>query len=144
MGLYLTNIAMGVTAFIGMIMLVGIVANNSILLIDFVLTYHRQGIARRQAVIDAGKVRLRPILMTAIATLIAVVPIALGAEGMEIQQPLGIVVIGGLFSSTILTLLIIPVLYTIFDDVSEDVKELTRRVFRRQTTAEQELFKNKE
>jgi len=143
-GLYLTNIALGVTAFIGMIMLVGIVANNSILLIDFVLTYHRQGIPRRQAVIDAGKVRLRPILMTALATLIAVVPIALGAEGMEIQQPLGVVVIGGLFSSTVLTLLIIPVLYTIFDDVAEDVKVLARRISRRGKPLEEELFKKEE
>jgi len=141
-GLFMTGVALGVTAFIGLIMLVGIVANNSILLIDFVLTYHRQGMPRRQAVIDAGKVRLRPILMTAIATLIAVVPIALGAEGMEIQQPLGIVVIGGLFTSTLLTLLIIPVLYTIFDDVSEDMKILARKyVLREKKPEEAELFK---
>ena len=141
-GLFITGVALGVTAFIGLIMLVGIVANNSILLIDFVLTYHRQGMPRRQAVIEAGKVRLRPILMTALATLIAVVPIALGAEGMEIQQPLGIVVIGGLFSSTFLTLLIVPVLYTIFDDVTEDVKMLVKKyLFREKKPVEPELFK---
>lgn len=143
-GLYITDVAIGVTAFIGLIMLVGIVANNSILLIDFVLHYHRQGMDRRTAVIEAGKIRLRPILMTAIATLIAVVPIALGAEGMEIQQPMGIVVIGGLVSSTLLTLLIIPVLYTIIEDVSEDVKNIVRKILRRkETTAEPKLFENK-
>jgi len=98
---------------------------------------------RRQAVIEAGKVRLRPILMTAIATLIAVVPIALGAEGMEIMQPVGIVVIGGLFTSTLLTLLIIPVLYTIFDDVSEDMKVLYRKyLLREKKPVEAELFKS--
>jgi len=140
--LYITGIPLGVTAFIGMIMLVGIVANNSILLIDFVLTYHRQGMSRREAVIQAGKVRLRPILMTALATLIAVVPIALGrAEGLEIQQPLGVVVVGGLFSSTILTLLIIPVVYTIFDDVAEDVKNLARKILKRKAEPAPELFK---
>jgi predicted RND superfamily exporter protein len=63
---------------------------------------------------------------------------------MEIQQPLGIVVVGGLFSSTILTLLIIPVLYTIFDDVAEDVKALTRRIFTRGKPVEEELFKKEE
>jgi len=129
-GLYITGIPFGVTAFIGLIMLVGLVANNSILLIDFVLTYHRRGMPRREAVLQAGKIRLRPILMTALVALIAVVPIALGrAEGLEVQQPMGIAVVGGLLSSTFLTLIIVPVLYTIFDDVAEDTPNLLKRFF---------------
>jgi len=83
---------------------------------------------RRQAIIQAGQVRLRPILMTALATLFGVLPIALGrAEGMELQQPLGIVVVGGLFSSTFLTLIIIPSVYEIMDDLALDLKNLFRR-----------------
>jgi len=118
-------------------MLVGIVATNSIVLIDFVLEYHRQGMPRREAVIEAGRVRLRPILMTALTTMLGVFPIALALEeGMEMQQPLGIAVFGGLFSSTILTLLIVPAIYTIIDDIAEDLKMLVRRVFRREKPQE--------
>lgn len=131
--LYITRTPLDVTAFIGLIMLVGIVATNSIVLIDFVIEYARQGMPRREAVVQAGKVRLRPILMTALTTMLGVFPIALAMEeGMEMQQPLGIAIVGGLFSSTFLTLLIIPVLYTIFDDVGEDMKALVRRLSRRE------------
>lgn len=127
-GLFITNISFGVTAAIGMIMLVGIVANNSIVLMDFVISYHRGGMDRREALLEAGSNRLRPILMTALATLFGVLPIALGqAEGMELQQPLGIVVVGGLISSTILTLVIIPVFYQLFDDFALDMKRIFRR-----------------
>lgn len=127
-GLYFTGVSFGVTAFIGMIMLVGIVATNSIVLMDFIIEYHRQGMERRTAIIEAGKARLRPILMTALTTLFGVLPIALGrAEGMELQQPMGIVVVGGLVSSTLLTLVVIPVFYQIFDDFSVDMKNLLRR-----------------
>jgi len=127
-GLYITNTGFGVTAFIGLIMLFGIVANNSILFVDFILEYHNKGMDRRQAIIQAGQVRLRPILMTALATLFGVLPIAMGrAEGMELQQPLGIVVVGGLFSSTFLTLIIIPSVYEILDDLALDLQNLFRR-----------------
>ncbi len=127
-GLYITGVAFGVTAFIGIIMLVGIVATNSIVLMDFIISYHRQGVDRTRAIIEAGKARLRPILMTAMTTLFGVLPIALGrAEGMELQQPLGIVVVGGLFTSTFLTLIIIPVMYQIFDDLVMDLKKLFKR-----------------
>jgi HAE1 family hydrophobic/amphiphilic exporter-1 len=127
-GLYLTNTGFGVTAFIGIIMLIGIVATNSIVFVDFILEYHRQGMERRQAIIEAGRTRLRPILMTALTTLFGVLPIALGrAEGMEMQQPLGIVVVGGLCSSTFLTLIIIPSVYEVMDQLAEDLKSLFRR-----------------
>jgi HAE1 family hydrophobic/amphiphilic exporter-1 len=127
-GLFITGVSFGVTAFIGMIMLVGIVATNSIVLMDFIIEYHRSGMDRREAIIEAGRTRLRPILMTALTTLFGVLPIALGrAEGMELQQPLGIVVVGGLITSTALTLIVIPVFYQLFDDFSEDMKNLFRR-----------------
>ena len=132
--LYLTGTAFGVTAFIGMIMLVGIVATNSIVLMDFILEFHREkGMERREAIIEAGRTRLRPILMTAMTTMFGVLPIALGrAEGMELQQPLGIVMVGGLVTSTILTLIIIPVMYQIFDDFIIDMKDLLGGKNRRQ------------
>jgi HAE1 family hydrophobic/amphiphilic exporter-1 len=127
-GLFIGGSAFGVTAFIGMIMLVGIVATNSIVLLDFIIEFHRTGMTRRTAIIEAGKTRLRPILMTALTTLFGVVPIAFGtAEGMELQQPLGIVVLGGLVSSTFLTLIVIPVLYGIFDDFAIDMSNLFKR-----------------
>jgi HAE1 family hydrophobic/amphiphilic exporter-1 len=127
-GLFLAGVSFGVTAFIGIIMLVGIVATNSIVLLDFILEYHRQGMERREAIIKAGMTRLRPVLMTALTTLFGVLPIALGrAEGMELQQPLGIVVVGGLITSTLLTLVVIPVFYELFDDFAIDMKNLFRR-----------------
>ncbi|HUT52901.1 MAG TPA: efflux RND transporter permease subunit [bacterium] len=126
-GLFIAGVSFGVTAFIGIIMLVGIVATNSIVLLDFILEYHRQGMDRREAIIKAGKTRLRPVLMTALTTLFGVLPIALGqAEGMEMQQPLGIVVVGGLLTSTLLTLVVIPVFYELFDDFAIDMKNLFR------------------
>ena len=133
-GLFIAGSAFGVTAFIGMIMLVGIVATNSIVLLDFILEFHRTGMDRRTAIIEAGKTRLRPILMTALTTLFGVIPIALGtAEGMELQQPLGIVVVGGLISSTALTLIIIPVFYGLLEDFAEDMKKLFSRIGRKKS-----------
>ncbi len=133
-GLYITDTAFGVTAFIGLIMLVGIVATNSIVLMDFIIEFHRQGMDRREAIIEAGKTRLRPILMTAFTTLFGVLPIAMGrAEGLELQKPLGIVVVGGLISSTALTLIVIPVFYQIFDDFALDMKKLFRRKTKTET-----------
>ncbi|MFO8056230.1 MAG: efflux RND transporter permease subunit [bacterium] len=127
-GLYITNVSFSITAFIGLIMLVGIVATNSIVLMDFIIEYHRSGMKREEAIVEAGKTRLRPILMTATTTMFGVVPIALGtAEGMELQQPLGIVMLGGLITSTLLTLVLIPVFYKLFEEFAEDMKNLFRR-----------------
>ena len=137
--LFITGTPIGVTAFIGIIMLVGIVATNSIVLMDFIITYHRGGMDRTEAIIEAGKARLRPILMTAMTTLFGVLPIAYGsAEGMELMQPMGIVVVGGLISSTFLTLIVIPVFYQIFDDFSIDMKNLFRRKKKDDNTPVQE------
>ncbi|MPY53893.1 efflux RND transporter permease subunit [Streptomyces acidicola] len=112
-----TGTPMGVPAMIGMLMLIGIVVTNAIVLIDLVNQYRRQGYGVVEAVIEGGRHRLRPILMTALATIFALLPMALGitGEGGFIAQPLAVVVIGGLISSTLLTLLLVPTLYAMVE-----------------------------
>jgi HAE1 family hydrophobic/amphiphilic exporter-1 len=111
--LLLTDTPLGVSALIGMLLLVGIVVTNAIVLIDLINQYRREGKPIQEAIMDGSRQRLRPILMTALATIFALTPMALGVTGGGgfISQPLAIVVIGGLFSSTVLTLVIVPVLY---------------------------------
>ena len=106
---------MTIRTLIGFLMLVGIVVTNAIVLLDLVRQYREKGLDARRAVIEGGKHRLRPILMTAVATILALLPMALGfgGSGGFISQPLAVVVIGGLTSSTILTLLLVPTLYVI-------------------------------
>jgi len=114
-----THTALGVPALIGLLMLVGIVVTNAIVLLDLVNQYRAKGLNARSAVVEGGRRRLRPILMTAIATILALLPMALGLSkaGVFIAGPLAIVVIGGLTSSTILTLLLVPTLYVIVEDI---------------------------
>jgi HAE1 family hydrophobic/amphiphilic exporter-1 len=104
-----------------MLLLVGIVVTNAIVLIDLINQYRLQGMPFEEAIINGARQRLRPILMTALATIGALSPLALGFTGSGgfISQPLGIVVIGGLFSSTILTLVIVPVLYRLVEGRKE-------------------------
>jgi HAE1 family hydrophobic/amphiphilic exporter-1 len=111
--LLLTDTPLGVSALIGMLLLVGIVVTNAIVLIDLINQYRREGKPIQEAIMDGARQRLRPILMTALATIFALMPMAFGITGGGgfISQPLAIVVIGGLFSSTVLTLVIVPVLY---------------------------------
>ncbi|MFE2145382.1 efflux RND transporter permease subunit [Streptomyces sp. NPDC059456] len=115
--LLVTGTPLGVPAMIGMLMLIGIVVTNAIVLIDLVNQYRAQGLGVVEAVIEGGRHRLRPILMTALATIFALLPMALGVtgEGGFISQPLAVVVIGGLVSSTLLTLLLVPTLYTMVE-----------------------------
>jgi len=115
--LLVTNTALGLPALIGMLLLVGIVVTNAIVLIDLINQYRIQGMPLEDAIVNGARQRLRPILMTAIATIGALSPLALGFTGSGgfISQPLGVVVIGGLFSSTILTLVIVPVLYRLIE-----------------------------
>jgi HAE1 family hydrophobic/amphiphilic exporter-1 len=115
--LLVTGVPMGVAAMIGMLMLVGIVVTNAIVLVDLINQYRAQGMSVTEAVTEGGRRRLRPILMTALATIFALIPMALGltASGGFISQPLAVVVIGGLVSSTALTLVLIPVLYTMVE-----------------------------
>ncbi|MDQ0388192.1 HAE1 family hydrophobic/amphiphilic exporter-1 [Streptomyces sp. DSM 42143] len=115
--LLVTGTPMGVPAMIGMLMLIGIVVTNAIVLIDLINQYRRQGYGVVEAVIEGGRHRLRPILMTALATIFALLPMALGVtgEGGFIAQPLAVVVIGGLITSTLLTLLLVPTLYAMLE-----------------------------
>ncbi|CAM5232277.1 Efflux RND transporter permease subunit OS=Streptomyces alboniger OX=132473 GN=CP975_09515 PE=4 SV=1 [Streptomyces alboniger] len=112
-----TGTPMGVPAMIGMLMLIGIVVTNAIVLIDLINQYRAQGHGIVEAVVEGGRHRLRPILMTALATIFALLPMALGitGEGGFIAQPLAVVVIGGLITSTLLTLLLVPTLYAMVE-----------------------------
>ncbi|MET8992422.1 efflux RND transporter permease subunit [Nonomuraea wenchangensis] len=119
-----TGTPMGVPALIGMLMLIGIVVTNAIVLIDLINQYREQGMGVVEAVIEGGRRRLRPILMTAVATICALTPMALGVTGSGgfISQPLAIVVIGGLISSTLLTLVLVPTLYTMVERAKERLR----------------------
>jgi HAE1 family hydrophobic/amphiphilic exporter-1 len=118
--LLLTDTPLGVPALIGMLLLVGVVVTNAIVLIDLINQYRKQGKSIQQSIMDGSRQRLRPILMTALATIFALSPLAFGITGGGfISQPLAIVVVGGLVSSTILTLVIVPVLYWLIEGRAE-------------------------
>ena len=120
-GLLITDTPLGVPAMVGLLMLIGIVVTNAIVLIDLINQYRGRGQDLRSAIIDGARLRLRPIIMTACATIFALIPMALGLTGggAFISGPLAIVVIGGLVSSTVLTLLLVPVLYSLVERRSE-------------------------
>ncbi|MDX1502001.1 MAG: efflux RND transporter permease subunit, partial [Thermoanaerobaculia bacterium] len=112
----LTGRSIDVVAMIGAVMLAGIVVNNAIVLVDAVNRRRREGAERRVALLSAGADRLRPILMTSATTILGLTPMALGlGEGAELRAPLAITVIGGLTVATLLTLLVIPVVYSLLD-----------------------------
>jgi HAE1 family hydrophobic/amphiphilic exporter-1 len=116
-GLFLTGVNFSVIAFIGVIMLIGIVVSNAILLVDYINVLRREGMELYQAVVKAGRTRLRPILMTTLTTIVGMIPMAMGiGESSETYAPLAISVISGLAVSTILTLLFVPTLYVIFEE----------------------------
>ncbi|MEY4714307.1 MAG: hypothetical protein RIQ37_637, partial [Actinomycetota bacterium] len=119
--LLITDTPLGVPALIGMLMLIGIVVTNAIVLIDLVNQYRKQGRTVQDSLISGARQRLRPILMTALATIFALTPMSLGITGGGgfISQPLAIVVIGGLFSSTLLTLILVPTLYWLVEGKAE-------------------------
>jgi multidrug efflux pump subunit AcrB len=114
--LYLTGTKLSVNSFMGIIMMVGIVVSNGVLLVDFANVLRRRGKDLKEATIEAGRTRLRPILMTTIATVLGLIPMALGiGEGSETNLPLARAVIGGLMVSTFFTLFLVPALYTVLD-----------------------------
>ncbi len=114
--LLITGRPIGLSALIGFLMLIGIVVTNAIVLLDLVEQLRHKGLSTQEALIQGGRTRVRPILMTAIATILALMPVALGlSEGSVIAAELGTVVIGGLISSTALTLIVIPVIYSLVD-----------------------------
>ena len=140
LALIVTGTALGMPSLIGLLMLIGIVVTNAIVLLDLVEQFRRQGMDARSAVIEGGRRRLRPILMTAVATILALTPMALGmGKGGFLSTPLAVVVIGGLFTSTLLTLILVPVLYVAFDRLrpksayvaEEDARRAARRPRRR-------------
>jgi HAE1 family hydrophobic/amphiphilic exporter-1 len=114
--LWLTHTTVNVVAYIGLIMLAGIVVNQSIVLIDAVNKARERGLAKHDAIVEAGKLRLRPILITKLTTILGLMPMALGlGEGAEVRAPMAITVIGGVLLTTFLTLLVIPVVYSVMD-----------------------------
>lgn len=119
LALFVTGRTLSMPSFIGLIMLVGIVVNNAIVLIDYIIQLRQRGYNRTEAILEAGPTRLRPILMTTLTTVLGMIPMALGiGEGGETMAPLATAVIGGLSLSTVLTLVVIPLNYTLFDDIS--------------------------
>lgn len=121
--LFLTGRIFDVSAFIGVIMLAGIVVNNAIVLVDYIETLRNRGMERTEAILEAGPTRLRPVLMTTLTTVLGLVPLALGfGEGSEMNVSLATVVIGGLTFSTLLTLVVIPIVYCNLDDFASWAK----------------------
>jgi hydrophobic/amphiphilic exporter-1 (mainly G- bacteria), HAE1 family len=114
--LALAGMTIDIVAMIGMVMLAGIVVNNAIVLIDAVNQLRREGMPRDEALVEAGMLRMRPILMTSATTVLGLVPMALGlGEGAELRTPLAATVIGGLTVGTVLTLIVIPIVYTLLE-----------------------------
>ncbi len=139
LALVLTDKSLNIVGFIGLIALVGLVGKNAILLVDYANTLRARGETRHDALVDSGRTRLRPILMTTLAVLLGMLPVALAiGRGSEFRETLGIIIIGGITLSTVLTLVVIPCSYTIFDDLSD---LFTRRFGRR--PAPSELFRGK-
>ncbi|WP_084500362.1 efflux RND transporter permease subunit [Brevibacterium album] len=132
--LLLTDTPLGMTALIGLLMLIGVVVTNAIVLIDLINQFRERGVDLRTAIVQGARLRYRPILMTAAATIFALTPMALGVTGgsVFISQPLAIVVIGGLISSTVLTLILVPVLYQLVEGFKErraekrEIADITR------------------
>ncbi len=132
LALAVTGTSINIMSLIGVILLMGIVAKNAILLIDFAKwARERDGLPLREALIEAGAIRLRPILMTTFALIAGMLPIALGSgEGSQFRAPLGVAVIGGVITSTVLTLVAIPTLYEILDETRDKLLRLSARLFR--------------
>jgi len=134
LALVITGRSLDISAMIGLILLAGIVVNNAIGLVDYINQLRRQGMDRDEAVRVTGPRRLRPVLMTTLTTVLGLLPLALGiSEGSEMEAPLATVVMGGLTLSTLLTLVVIPVVYTLFDDLVVRVQR--RTAARRQAAA---------
>ncbi len=123
LALWITGSTISVVVFIGLILLAGIVVNNAIVLIDLINQLRQRGMEKMEAIIEGGKSRLRPILMTTLTTTLGLLPLAIGfGDGAELRAPMGITVIGGLLVSTLLTLIVIPVMYSIMDRKKYDAQ----------------------
>ncbi len=128
LGLFIAGKALDLLAMIGLILLMGLVTKNSILLVDFANQLRRRGRSTRDALLEAGPIRLRPILMTTLAMILGMAPMATGlGAGAEMRQPMGVAVVGGLVTSTLLTLVAVPVAYSLIDDLVGAVRARSTR-----------------
>lgn len=123
LALLLSGKSVSLPAILGLILLVGTVVRNSIVLVDYIIRAREAGTARDDAIVEAVRVRFRPIMMTALACVVGMLPLALEwALGSERFSPLAITVIGGMLVATLLTMVVIPVVYSLFDDLVENIK----------------------
>ncbi|OXS78391.1 efflux RND transporter permease subunit [Domibacillus enclensis] len=126
LSLIVAQLPLSIPAIIGVLILVGIVVNNAIVIVDYILQRKQEGYSGTEAIVQSVKDRVRPILMTALTTILGLIPLASGiGDGTEINQPMGITVIGGLISSTFLTLFVIPVVFSLFDKETRRKKQFT-------------------
>ncbi len=122
--IFLAGYEVSVIAMIGFVMLAGIIVNNGIVMVDFINQLRREGMPKKEAIVEAGKARLRPILMTALTTILSMIPMALGmGDGAEMMQPMAITMAGGLIYGTLLTLIVVPCIYDIFNKNKSMVEE---------------------
>jgi HAE1 family hydrophobic/amphiphilic exporter-1 len=127
--LLLAGKTFSVVTFVGVIILAGIAVNNGIVLIDYVNQLRARGLSRRDALVEGGTTRIRPVLITAGTTIVGMLPMALStSEGAEMRGPMALTVIGGLFSATMLTLFVIPVMYQALDEFGGAVKAFVKRL----------------
>ena len=132
LAIIVTGKSLSIVTMIGIIMLMGLVGKNAILVVDYTNTLRRRGKSMREALLEAGPVRLRPVLMTSLSLIFGLLPVAVAtAHGAEVRSPLAVAVIGGMLLSTLLSLLLIPVLYTVFDGLGASTNALVRRVLSR-------------
>jgi len=123
--LFLTGRTLSIFSMIGMIMLMGLVTKNAILLVDYTNQLRGRGLSKNDALLKAGPVRLRPILMTACSTIAGMIPVAIGlGAGAETRAPMGTAIVGGMLTSTLLTLIVVPVVYSVMDDLAGWLKRL--------------------
>ena len=115
LGLFLSNSEVSVIAVIGFVMLSGVIVNNGIVIVDYMNQLRSQGIETREAILTAGKTRLRPVLMTALTTILGLLPMVFGTDmGAAMGRPMAVVTVGGLLYGTLLTLVVIPCVYELF------------------------------
>jgi hydrophobic/amphiphilic exporter-1 (mainly G- bacteria), HAE1 family len=140
-----THTGLTVISMIGIILMMGLATKNSILLVDFIIRYRKQGRDKVEAVLEAGPVRLRPILMTSMSIMLGMIPtaIAVGSSG-TFRAPMAIAVIGGVFSSTLLSLVAVPVVYTIIDDITSFFRRLFNRKPKTARKVDQSSIKKEE
>ena len=122
--LLITNNEMSIIAMIGFIMLVGVIVNNGIVMVEYTNQLRREGMEKREAIVTAGKTRLRPILMTAMTTILAMSTTAFGSDmGSDMSRPMAIVTIGGMIYGTLMTLVVVPCIYDLFYSNKSMVEE---------------------